>query len=146
MPESVVSPRRKWLLWALTGSVVLAAGSAIVFDVTRRAASMRPATARAAAVLAARPNTSVTAVVRLQGPEAGTYLAELLESVGETTYRETPTLIHVALSADIRVVMGSRGDIRPGAIVQVAGTIDGQHTLHASRMVILSGYVRLVSG
>jgi hypothetical protein len=147
MPESAVFRTRTWLLWALASSVILVAISAIVFDVTRRAAGMKAAATRPALVLAAAPNTIVRAVVRLEGKaEADVYLAELLESVGETTYRETPTRIQVTLTAGAKVVMGSGKDVRPGAIVQVAGTMDGQLTLHASQIVILSGYIQLVSG
>jgi hypothetical protein len=39
--------------------------------------------------------------------------------------------------------MGGASDIKRGAVVQVAGAMDGARTLHATQIVILSGYVRV---
>jgi hypothetical protein len=52
----------------------------------------------------------------------------------------------VALSGDTAVAMGGAADIKRGAVVQVAGAMDSAHTLHATQIVILSGYVRIGSG
>lgn len=146
MPERRISPTKAVLVWSATGAILITAAVAIVFDVAHRAAGMRAATTRAASVLNARPGARIDAVARLKANENNnTYSAQLLESSGETTYRETPALIRIALGADTSVLMGSGTDVKPGAVVQASGRMDGAHVLHASQLVILTGYVRVVS-
>lgn len=124
------------------GLVTAALVGAVVFDVTRRAGSMRPAKTSADSVLQARPGQGLKAVVRLEGtPRADVYTAELLESVDGTIYRATPNHLQIALLPETEVVMGSAADVRPGAVVQVAGTIDREHTIRAKRIVILTGFI-----
>ena len=136
---------RRWILWTLVILIGIASVGAIGFDIYRRAGGMRAATATAASVLATQPGASVKAVVRLEGAaERNTYSAELLESSDGTEYRITPSHVRIALSGDTAVVMGGAADIKPGAVVQVAGSMDGAHTVHASQIVILSGFVHLV--
>ena len=147
MTASEVSVSRRRLIWLLTILAATLAIAAIVNDVTRRAAGMRVATTRAAALRQAAPGTLVKAVVKLESAgKTNVYGAELLESIDATSYRETPRHIDVALNDATKVVMGSGSDINPGAIVHVTGTIDEKGTLRASQVVILTGYVRLTPG
>jgi hypothetical protein len=39
--------------------------------------------------------------------------------------------------------MGKLQDIVPGGVVQLAGTMDANHVLHLSQIVILTGYVQV---
>jgi hypothetical protein len=139
---------RNWGLLGLAILLAVAAGVAIFTDIPRRAMEMRPADTRAAAVLNAKPGTTLRAVVRLEdGEGANTYRAELLESAGDgTTYRDTPNRIEIALSPAASFVMGSPRDIKSGAIIEASGAIDGTHRLHVNRIVVLNGFVRMAPG
>ncbi len=142
--EQKTSPIKPWVIWTLMTFVVCAAAAGVGFDIYRRAAGMRAATISAASVLAVRPGVRTKAVVRLEGPAGlNTYSGDLLESDDGVNYRETPDRIRVALSGDTAVAMGGASDIKRGAVVQVAGAMDGARTLHATQIVILSGYVRV---
>jgi len=144
MQESRKFPLRREVLWVLVVLTGVVAIGAIGFDISRRSTGMRAATTTAASVLAARPGASVSVVVRLEGLAApNTYAAELLESSSGTKYRETNTRIRVALSANTAVAMGGAADIKAGTVVQAAGAMDAARTLHASQIVILSGYVHV---
>jgi hypothetical protein len=146
MPGPSVSRSRSVVAWTALGLAVIIAAAAIVFDVARRAGGMQAATTSAAKVLSARPGARINAVVRLLANEQNNiWPARLLESAGATTYRETPDRIRIALGADTGVVMGSGADIRTGAVVQASGAMDDTHLLHATRIVILTGYVRVVA-
>jgi len=144
MPEKRISRRGKWALLTLTSLAAAVIVAAIVLDVVRRAGQMRAATTSAAAVLEAPPGSLVKAVVRLEDVRgASACRAQLLEALDGETYRVTSTRIHVALTPDTEVVMGSDADVRPGAIVQVAGTIDSEHAIRVRQIVILTGYIRV---
>ena len=133
------------LIWALAILACLATLGGLGFDVYRRAGDMRIATTAAASILAAKPGARVNAVVHIEtmtGPNI--YSAELLESHDGADYRETAIHIRVALASDTVIVMGATANIGPGAVIQVSGTTDNLHTLHAKKVVVLSGYVRIV--
>ena len=143
MPERI-SRRGKWALLTLTSVIAAVIAAAVVLDVVRRAGQMRTATTSAAAVLQAPPGSLVKAVVRLEDvSESSACLAQLLEALDGETYRATSTRVHVALTAETEVVMGSEADVRPGAVVQVAGTIDREHAIRVRQIVILTGYIRV---
>lgn len=139
---------RNGSLLGLAFLIAAAAAAALLLDIPRRAAEMRPADTRAASVLSARPGTNLKAVVRLQeGEGADTYRAELLESAGDgTTYRDTPRTIDIAFSPATAFLMGSSRDIKRGAIIEATGAIDGAHKLQVRRIVVLNGYVRVAPG
>jgi len=144
MPDKRLSRRGKWAVLTVTVVVTAVIVAAVVLDVVRRAGQMRAATTSADAVLGAPPGSLVKAVVRLEDVrESSACLAQLLEARDGETYRATPTRIHVALTPATQVVMGSDADVRPGAIVQVAGTIDSEHAIRVRQIVILTGYIRV---
>jgi hypothetical protein len=133
------------LIWTLAILACLAAVARIGFDVNRRAGGMRTVTATAASILAAAPGARIKTMVRIEratGPNS--YAAEVLESRDGVNYHPTPTHIRVVLGGDTAVVMGGVADIAPGAVIQLSGKTDDAHTLHAKKVVILSGYVRIV--
>jgi hypothetical protein len=139
---SLRNPRRTTVrLAALAGIALL---GAIGFDVYRRAHAMRPVTVAAATILAATPGERINAMVRIENSTAAdVYTAVLLESSGGADYTETPTHMRIVLDAATAFIMGGAADIKPGAVVQVSGETDATHTLHARKVVILSGYVRV---
>ena len=148
MPNAASSRVRTWSLLGLALFIVIAAATALLLDIPRRAAEMRPADTRAVSVLSAPPGPTLKAVVRLEGGEgADIYRAELLESAGDgTTYRDTPKSIDIALSPSTAFLMGSARDIKSGAIIEASGAIDGAHRLHVRRIVVLNGYVHMAPG
>jgi hypothetical protein len=115
-------------------------------SVLARAASMKIADTSPQAFSTAAVGTHLEAVVRID-QVAGTNLkCTLLEKLSETTYRRARTGANVsaALTSGTSVVMGTSRDVIPGAIAQLAGTIDRDHVLTVTRVVILTGYVHLV--
>ncbi len=144
MEKSRIWPLRPWTLWALIVCISLGVAFPIGLNIYRRAGGMRATTTSAAAVLSARPGVHIKAVVRLEAAAGlNAYSAELLESSDGMVFHETPSQIRVALAGDSAVIMGGAADIHPGAVVQVSGAMDGAHTLHATQVVILGGYVRV---
>lgn len=129
------------LAWIAVAAVIVA----VVLDVTRRAERMRLVSAPAAqAAESTRPGGTVKTVVRLEGPgERARYLAAALASVDETTYRESGSHLELELTPQTTFVMGSAADVRPGAIVEVAGTLDADHVVRARRIVVLTGYIKV---
>jgi hypothetical protein len=132
------------MLWVLATFVVIAALGGIAFDVARRADSMHIAATGSSALLNAPAGAAVKAVFHL-GAAEGTdaYDAEILDNVNGTTYRGSRSRIRIVLSPDTSVVMGAGADIKPGAVIQASGTMAASHTLRASQIVILTGYVRV---
>jgi hypothetical protein len=144
--DASFAPKRQ-MIWTLAILACVAVLGAISFDVYRRAGRMRAAITTAATVLAADPGARVQAVVRIEALNGqNTYSVELLEPGSGGDYRETSSQPRVRLAADVRIVMGDAADIKPGAVVQVSGVMDGTHTLEIHKVVILSGYVRVKSG
>ncbi len=131
------------LAWITVAAVVVA----VILDVTRRAEHMRSSVVSAAqGAESAQPGGTVKAVVRLERPgERGRYLAAALASVDETTYRESGGHLELELTPQTTFVMGSADDVRPGAIVEVAGLLDAAQVVRARRIVILTGYVKVTA-
>jgi hypothetical protein len=92
------------------------------------------------------PGSSAKAAVRLDSVKGKELKGTLLEKQSDTVYllpsERTPIVIAV-LSPDTSVVMGKPQDIAVGAVVQLAGTIDANHVLQTTQVVILTGYVRM---
>jgi hypothetical protein len=131
------------LAWITVAAVIVA----VILDVTRRADRMRLVSAAAAqAAESAQPGGTVKAIVRLERPgERGRYLAAALASVDATTYRESGSHLELELAPQTTFVMGSAADVGPGAIVEVTGVLDAGHVVHARRIVILTGYIKVAA-
>ena len=135
---------RRFLLWPLIVVACLVSIGAIGIDVMRRAVTMRLADANPAFIASATAGTQVQAVVRIgEAMGNGAMTAELLAAAGGSSYRQTATRVRLALAANTRYIMGAASDIRPGAIVQVDGTIDAPQRLRAAKIVVLNDYVHL---
>jgi hypothetical protein len=131
------------LAWITVAAVIVA----VVLDVTRRADHMRRSpVVSAAAAQAAQSGGTVKAVVRLERlGESGRYLAATLTSVDETTYRESGSHLELELTPQTAFVMGNAADVRPGALVEVAGTLAAAQVVRARRIVILTGYIKVTA-
>jgi hypothetical protein len=142
--QEAKTTRQHRALWGLAILGLIGLMVAIGFDIARRAGAMRPATTTAASVLSAGPRARIKVVVALENSSGNTYGAQILESRDASHYRPTPAHLRIALAADTKVVMGSALDLKPGAIVQADGEMDGSGTLHAHQIVILTGYVQVL--
>jgi hypothetical protein len=141
-----VSPASRWAVFLL---LLAAAMSWAAKGVLLRAGRMKAADTSALAFAAIAPGSATKAVVRLDRVAGDKLDGTLLERQSETVYarpRHSGLAVSAILSAETPVVMGKPQDIVPGAIVQLAGTLDDKHVLHAKQVVILTGYVRLAEG
>lgn len=147
MPSAQPIAGGKRLLWAVAILALLSVVTAIGFDVFRRATRMRVAPTNAAITMQAQPGQKQKAVILLKALEStDLYSAVLLESSDGSTYHQTTSAIRLAVTPNTSVVMGRKADIKTGAILQVNGQMTAEHTLRASQIVVLTGFVNLAPG
>jgi len=102
-----------------------------------------PAPQTARQFLAATPGARVQIVVEVTGMPSGTLLtANLLQKNADGSYSRTGKTISVIWSST-KIVMGSRSDIKVGAILQANGLLGADNVLSAEQMVILTGFVQV---
>jgi hypothetical protein len=124
----------------LISLAVCAAGAAVLWlgqDIRRRAVAMQPAT-ETAENLAVGADAKV--IVRLDDADLD---AHLLEGRGEGPYRATGRVLKLTVADGANLVMGSRADLTPGAIVQAEGLMTDQTSLAAKKLVILTRFVKV---
>jgi hypothetical protein len=134
--------RFRLFLAALIGACLVVAAGAIGLDVMHRAGAMAPVATPAATLLSARPGAAYKAVLRIERRLAGGFAADVLEG-HDTHYRATGMTVRVELDGDVAVVMGTAADVKPGAVVQVSGTVTATHGLRARQLVMLTAYVQV---
>jgi len=132
----------RWVLFLLLLTVAM--GWA-VRSVLARATMMKTADTPAQALSASEPGTRIRVVVSIDQVVGGNLKATALERVSAALYRRPRAggVVSAVLTPETSVVMGKTQDIVPGAIVQLAGTLDSNHTLRTSKVVILTGYVHV---
>lgn len=79
--------------------------------------------------------THVTAAASIEG--------NTLEKQTETVYRRTGNTLKIVFDAATPVVMGKTSDVHEGAVVHVTAKMASDHLLHATQIVILTGYVKV---
>jgi len=91
--------------------------------------------------------TQIKVVVRLSNVDGQELSAIRLQPQTDAVFcaptDPSTSIISAILAGDTSIVMGKPHEIRPGAIIQLAGAFDNQHRLHVKQVVILSGYVRI---
>lgn len=142
-------PSSQVIRWVCFGVLFGLAIVLVTNTIRSKAARMKAADISPSALESLAPGSSTKAVVRLNQVAGANLQATLLRKVDDTVY-ELPASISTSevaavLNPDAAVVMGAQTAIVSGAIVQLAGTIDSNHTLHVNQVVILTGYVRLQS-
>jgi Kef-type K+ transport system membrane component KefB len=134
------------LKWIIFLTVLAAVAVWAIRGVLVRAQQMSTADTSASTFAFISPGSSAKVVVRLESVKGNELKGILLEMQGDTVYllpsEKTPTVIAV-LTPDTSVVMGKPQDIAVGAVVQLAGTIDANHVLQTTQVVILTGYIRV---
>ncbi len=134
----------KWTIFLLVLTIVMVGA---VRGVLQRAGRMQ--TARTSASMFARtpPGSPARTVIRLDQVVGDHLRGTLLERENDTAYRVPIGLestVAAILTPEASVVMGRPQDIAPGAVVQLAGTLDKDRVLHAKQVVILTGYVHVL--
>jgi anti-sigma-K factor RskA len=131
----------KWIIFLF---VLACAAVCAIRGVLVRAQQMSTADTSASTFESSPPGSSAKAVVRLDSVKGKELKGTLLEKQSYTVYllpsERTPVVIAV-LTPNTSVVMGKPQDIAVGAVVQLAGTIDANHVLQTTQVVILTGYV-----
>jgi len=127
--------------------VVLIALAALSFFAMRRsmrkAAQMRADTTVAAAS-PLKAGDEVKAVLEITAASpAASVEGNALEKQTETVYKRTGSTMKIAFDSATPVVMGKASDIHEGAVVHVTAKMGTDHLLHASQIVILTGYVKV---
>jgi hypothetical protein len=138
-----IAPALRWALFLML--LAIAMGWAAK-SVLARSGRMKTADMSAQAFSTAAPGTEMKAVARIDAVKGQNLKATLLERVSDSVYRRpraARSTIVAVLTPETSVVMGKAQDIVSGAIVQLAGTVDGDHVVHASQVVILTEYVHL---
>lgn len=96
------------------------------------------------AIATADSGTSMDVVVELTGDSAGDLTARMLVKSGDG-YRRGADTLQLHLMPDAKLMMGARGDLKPGAVLQVHGILESasRHLLDAEQVVFLTGYVKV---
>jgi hypothetical protein len=100
-----------------------------------------PMTAEAVANSSA--GTKIYFVFRVDRLERTTAVGHVLDPAGEREYRMTPSSLSLHVPNDIPVVMGSRDDIKAGAVVFVYGVATKPKAADASKLVVITPYVKV---
>lgn len=129
--------------WIALILVVIAVTLLAVWSVGVRA--MRMQTAAAAndyeQLANAQPGSQLKAVVEVTSVADGKAEGTVLDKQTENSYRRTQASMQFDIGPSTKVVMGTPGDIRKGAVVHVTGTVAPNRRLEASQLVVLTGYV-----
>ena len=111
------------------------------WDTMKRSSSMTPRAMSAVAYDTAAPSTSARLVMEVSTVSAGgRFGGRLLEELGGR-YRLTSVPVEAQLAPGSSVVMGGAADIKPRAVLQLAGRFDESHRIRVARAVVLTGYV-----
>lgn len=135
----------KWIIF-LTALSALAIWS--IRGVLVRAQKMSTADTSVSTFASISPGSPAKVVVRLENVKGKDLKGLVLEKQSDTVYLlpsdRTPTVTAV-LTADTSVVMGKPEEIAAGAVVQLGGIVDADHVLQINQVVILTGYVHLLT-
>ena len=104
----------------------------------------RGASPAANAIGSADSGTPMDMVVELTGSSAGDLTARLLVKRGDG-YRRGPETLQLHLVPEVKLAMGGRADLKPGAVLQVRGILESssRRLLDAEQVVFLTGYVKV---
>lgn len=107
-------------------------------------AQMAPPPAMTAADLdQANTGTTVRLVVRVESVKRSTLSSVVLNRVTETTYALTKDKFAIYAPTDLRIIMGSYDDIKPGAILYVFATVTKPHAADATKIVVLTQVIKV---
>jgi hypothetical protein len=91
-----------------------------------------------------RPGDEMKAVLQLTRVTAAAGVeGNVLEKQTETVYRRTGNTLKISFDAATPVVMGKLTDVHEGGVIHVTAKMANDHLLHATQIVILTGYVKV---
>lgn len=82
-------------------------------------------------------------VIEITEVPEGRILGILLEKQDETHYARAAKKVEASWGRETRIVMGDADGLRKGAVVHVTGKVAADHSVQASQIVILTGYVQV---
>lgn len=93
-------------------------------------------------VVAAKTGTQLSMVVEIRSaPPGGVLLGRLLTKTGDTAYRRTARIVRLRWGSATSVLMGQRGDVHPGAVLQVHVRTLPRGWFLANLITVLTGFV-----
>jgi hypothetical protein len=144
MTSTSPSSSRTTRIWI----VVLVALALLSFLAMRRsvgkAMQMKAETAGGASPAQLKPGDEAKVVLQVTAAApAASVEGNLLEKQTETDYRPTGNTMKIGFDAATPVVMGKAFDVHEGAVVHITAEMGNDHLLHASQIVVLTGYVKV---
>ena len=131
---------------AFVGFVMLAAAGALGWAgirIVSRSGAMTPEAVSASTFAAAPVGARVTVMGLVEAVGNRTATLEILNRTASGDYVRSGARLLLSVSERTRFVMGSPPDLRPGAIVESGGSVDGIRRMTPDRVVILTGFVRV---
>lgn len=101
-----------------------------------------PAAMSAAQIAKSSAGTQLYFVLRIDQMERTTALGHVLDPMGSNGYRVTSSVIALHIANDLPVVMGSHDDLKPGAVVFVYGVATKPKAADATKLVVITPYVK----
>jgi hypothetical protein len=86
---------------------------------------------------------TVILAVRVNRVARTTLAAELLERVNDTTYKKTGKNVTLYVPAETPFVMGSLGDVKPGAIIFVYAVTTTAAHADVKKVIVVTPYARV---
>jgi hypothetical protein len=128
--------------------VVLIALALLSFLAMRRslgkAMRMNSETTAASALPQIKPGEEVKVVVEVTAVAPGASVAgNTLEKQTETVYRRTGSATKIGYDDATPIVMGKAADVHEGAVLHITAKMGDDHVLHATQIVVLTGYVKV---
>jgi len=90
-----------------------------------------------------KPQDATAIVIEAKDVSAIRIGGTLLQKRDETHYTHTAIPCKVQWDPQTKIVMGKAEDIRAGAVLHVVGKVLADHSVQASQIVILTGYVQV---
>ncbi len=148
VPQHCLRPQDPGHSGGLLMVILLGLGLSIAAGLMSGQVMMRSPASIAPAPLATMAQGSrVDLVVQVSAVDGERLQVRVLERRGDS-YVPGSASLHVALTPATRFAMGRRADLKPGAVLQLRGTMEdaGSSNLRATRAVILTGYVQVGAG
>jgi hypothetical protein len=134
--------RARWV-WSVLAALIVGSMALAAWKAASRSVNMSAAMTPAA-VDAIAPGSEVLWVLEIVAIDPiGVAQGIVLDKESETIYRRSTTKVVIHDNTQTRFVMGTSGDVRPGAVVHVTGKLRSDHAVDAEKIVILSGFVQV---
>jgi hypothetical protein len=141
--NKTASNKRSKAAWVFLLAVLAALSAVFVWRGAEKAMKMQTAAANGSEFAQAKQQESVKVVVEVFETAEGEIRGRLLERQDDAHYTRTKDEARIHWDTSTAIVMGKTGDVRPGAILHITGTMAVDHSVQARQIVILTGYVQV---